>query len=296
MPFSIAGVLMTDYEQHHKRAHTLLETRVVSNQRITPVGCAEVRHIVIDRTELEFPFREGQSVGIHIPDLEDKGHGSTLRYYSIASSRLGDDGGGRTFSICVKKIFQHAPSDGVLSSSPATQYLCGLEQGDPISLTAPAGKTLIFPDDPGSNLILVATGTGVSPFRAFLAHAFQRGAAWTGEVLLFQGCKSRDECLYQAEFESYEAHANFRYFPAYSGEQFAPDGARLYVHHRIEEQIELVWNLLDQENTYMFICGKKGTEAGVIALLDLRARRDGVSWHAFERGLRDTGRFIVETY
>ncbi len=269
---------------------------VVSNERITDAGCDDVRHIALDRSGLDFHYLEGQALGVLTPGDDGHGHANKLRLFSIASGRDGDDGAGRTVSICVKRVVYRDPATGEVKHGVASNYLCDLNPGDAVSITGPVGKRLLLPSDPKSNLILVATGTGIAPFRAFLARIFRDDAPWQGQVFLFFGCKTCGECLYQREFEGYRRFPNFRFVTALSREQQTAAGERMHVDHRMAERIAEIWSLLDHDSTYLYVCGIKGTEAGVFGILESRARAEGVSWQAMHGVLLESGRLLVETY
>ncbi len=268
---------------------------VVSNKRISHPDCDDVHHVVLNLTGLNLRYLEGQCLGVLIPGLDDKGHASKQRLYSIASSRAGDDGNGQTASLCVKRVIKRDEHGHVIPGNPSS-YLCDVQAGDSVQITGPVGKSFLLPTDPASHLILAATGTGVAPFRGFLRHIFRERTDWTGKVWLFQGAKSAGEALYQSEFESYRRFPNFQYHLALSREETGHDGHRMYVHHRIHEQIEPVWELLDHEKTHVFICGKKGMEEHIERVLNHRAKVAGVSWANFRHLLIDTGRLLIETY
>ena len=269
--------------------------KVISNDRISHPDAAEIRHLVLNRGEHNLEYREGQSLGVVIPTLADRGHSSNVRYYSIASSRSGDDGEGKTVSLCVKRVFKRG-EDGQDYPSPASEYLCRLSLGEPLLVTGPVGKAFVLPADPGSHLVLVGTGTGVAPFRAFLRYLFLERSDWSGSVWLFFGAQRAGEAIYDQEFQSYGRFNNFHYYTALSREQTGHDGHRMYVHHRIHEQQDRLWNLLDLQNSYFYICGKRGMEEHIDRVFEQRAHADGVSWSNFRHLLLDSGRLLIETY
>ncbi|WP_145279773.1 ferredoxin reductase domain-containing protein [Tautonia plasticadhaerens] len=106
-----------------------------------------------------------------------------------------------------------------------------------------------------------------------------------GRVLLFFGARTAAECLCRDEPESYRDEPGFEVRYAFSREQRAPDGRRMYVHHRMAERAEELWRLLDLEDTYLHLCGIKGMEDGVERVLRGRAERDYIDWRAFRRVL-----------
>jgi ferredoxin--NADP+ reductase len=269
--------------------------RVLSNERISRSDCDDVRHVVLDLEGLGLKYLEGQSLGVITPGVDDKGHANKLRLYSIASSRRGDDAAGRTASLCVKRVV-HRDEAGRVHLGTASNYLCDTRPGDRVAITGPVGKTFLLPNDPASHLILAATGTGVAPFRGFLRHIFHERRDWTGQVWLFFGTKTAGECLYRDEFESYRQYPNFQLEFSFSREQTGHDGYRMYVHHRMHEQIDPLWDLLDRDTSMLYICGKKGMEDHIEQVLAHRAHADGISWSNFRHLLIESGRLLVETY
>merc|ERR1712071_653582 len=78
--------------------------KVVSTKRIVgPQATGETCHIIIDHNG-DFPYWEGQSWGVIPPGTREKdGKPHSVRLYSIASSRHGDDMTGKTGSLCVRR-------------------------------------------------------------------------------------------------------------------------------------------------------------------------------------------------
>src|SRR4051794_26497023 len=95
--------------------------RAIANERLTPPDADDVHHLVLDISRLDFPYLEGQSVGVLPPGLDEAGRPHKLRLYSIASTRRGDVGEGRTLSLCVKRVISR---DCKVRRGPASNFLC----------------------------------------------------------------------------------------------------------------------------------------------------------------------------
>jgi ferredoxin--NADP+ reductase len=271
--------------------------RVVSNERLTPPGHDDVRHIVLDLEGLEYRFLEGQSLGVLPPGTDAQGRAHKLRLYSIASTRMGDDGRGRAASLCVKRVIEHDPATGQERRGVASNFLCDLEPGAEVAVTGPAGKTFVLPEDSTSNLILVATGTGIAPFRAFLRRIYLERPEWTPRAVhLFFGVRTAAEFLYRDELEAFLDNPGFCLTTAFSREQATADGRRVYVQHRMAEQIVALWDVLQRDDTYLYICGLKGMEDGIDAVLEAHAEAEGMPWAPFRHALQKSGRILIETY
>jgi len=272
------------------------KARVVAVERLTPEDRDDVRHVVLDLSGLAYRYLEGQSLGVLPPGVDEKGKPHKLRLYSIASTRLGDDGECRTASLCVKRLIYDDPETGEPRYGVASNYLCDLKPGDEVRVTGPSGKHFLLPEDPEANLILLATGTGIAPYRAFLRRIYDELPDWRGQVRLIFGVRTAAECLYLQELESYANRPGYRCVTAFSREQATQDGQRMYVQHRMAEQMDDLWSLFVRDETFLYICGLKGMENGIEEVLRSRAEAEGVDYEAFRERLSASGRFLIETY
>ena len=54
-----------------------------------------------------------------------------------------------------------------------SNFLCDTQPGSDVVMTGPAGKVMLLPEeDPNTDYIMVATGTGITPFRGFVRCLF----------------------------------------------------------------------------------------------------------------------------
>lgn len=206
------------------------------------------------------------------------------RYYSISSSSVLTP---RTATLTV------SISSTVLSTADqvipglASNYLLGVSLSPPLSLSdtphpANLSYSLAGPDSalvngciyasihrsrfklPASSacpIIMVAAGTGIAPFRAFVAERARLAAMGRdiGEMMLFFGCRSPDEDnIYFDELEAARAQLGsqrFRLVAAFSRADV--DGVKKgYVQDQVVQEGERVVRLLIEGDASFYVCGR----------------------------------------
>jgi ferredoxin--NADP+ reductase len=284
------------------RPNSPLVTKCLSNEELVREGGeGTVRHITFDLAGSDLRYLEGQSIGI-IPDgTDDKGKPHKLRLYSIASTRHGDRVDDQTISLCVRQLEYKSPETGEKVFGVCSTFLCNMPVGADVKITGPVGKEMLLPDDPDATIIMMATGTGIAPFRAYLWRMFKennpeyqfKGLAW-----LFFGVAYTPNVLYKEELETLEQKYpdNFKLTCAISREQKNAQGGKMYIQHRIQENADKLWELVQKPNTHVYICGLKGMEGGIDEGMSAAAAKFGVNWADYQRQMKKEERWHVETY
>lgn len=268
----------------------------LENVDLTPDSPHDNRHIVLDLGDSGFRYLEGQSVGVVAPGVDASGKPHRLRLYSIASSRQGDDGQGKTISLLVKRTVYTDAETGQEVHGVASSFLCDLKPGDKVPLIGPSGRHFLLPAEPSANLLMIATGTGLAPFRGFLRQRDTHPRDGRGRSFLIFGAQTSKELLYQDEIRRHLNHDHDHLLYALSREHSAPDGGRMYVGHRLAELKEAVWPLVAAKDIYVYLCGIKGMETSVESMLENMAQDHGVDWAALKAELVKEKRWMVETY
>mmetsp|Transcript_23906 Transcript_23906/g.35697 ORF Transcript_23906/g.35697 Transcript_23906/m.35697 type:complete len:369 (-) Transcript_23906:167-1273(-) len=222
---------------------TLLgRTRIIADD-----APGDIQHIIM-RLPTGFHYVEGQSLSVIPPGVDPKnGRAHKPRLYSIASTRYGDVLDGNTVSLCVRRAEYYDPVSGLVDPTKkgvCSNFLCDAEAGAQIDVAGPVGKTMLLPKDPNADIIMVATGTGIAPFRGFLHRLFMEqtvaGHLFSGKVWLVLGVPTTGGLLYKEEFDAMMKNAGpdqLRIDYAISREQFNTiDGGKRYVQHVIAEK------------------------------------------------------------
>jgi ferredoxin-NADP reductase len=226
-----------------------MKARLVSSVELAPL----TRQFTFE-TDEELSFAPGQFIS-----LMGESSGKTItRAYSIASPPAGN-----RFDLCLNLV-----EDGVF-----TPLLFGMSPGDQIDYKGPYG-VFVF-RNPLSDSILVATGTGITPFRSMLQERLPRERE--RQFTLVFGARHEHGLLYREEFEELaRQYSNFRFVPTLT----RPGGGWTGLSGRVHAHVDA--ELGERRDVDVYICGMAEM------VNELRAALK-------EKGL-DRKRIIVEKY
>ncbi len=151
-------------------------------------------------------FLPGQFIQIHF----DYADGTPAkRSYSLATIHDHALGPGDAVEIAVSFV----------PGGAATALFEGMELGDHVSGSGPFGRFCLQPGDHNARYLLIATGTGVTPYRSMLPQLRTAMQERGVEVVLLQGARTPEELLYSDDFYAFAAaNPGFRYLPCLSRE------------------------------------------------------------------------------
>ncbi|MGX9721494.1 ferredoxin--NADP reductase [Stenotrophomonas acidaminiphila] len=185
-------------------------------------------------------FQPGQFIQVHFEYADGT---ATKRSYSLATIHDHVLGPGDAVEIAVSFV----------PGGAATALFEGLEIGQHVTASGPFGRFCLQPGDRNGRYLLIATGTGVTPYRSMLpllARAMEERGV---EVVLLQGARTPAELLYADDFRAFaDAHPGFRYMPCLSRELPAdphPDVRSGYV------QQQLAGLAPDPARDIAYLCG-----------------------------------------
>jgi ferredoxin-NADP reductase len=190
-----------------------------------------VRHFdfsVPDVSSLD--FTAGQFVSLS----QDIGGKNITRAYSISSP----PGNGNRFSLCLNLV-----ADGRFSP-----FLFAMAPGDSVAMQGPLGTFTLR--DPSQDMIWVATGTGIAPFRSMF-YAWD-GARPHGRVTLVHGARYEVGLLYRDFFGEFaESRDDFDFRPTLSRPDTGWTGRAGHVQRHVLEAIG------ERRDAHIYICGLK---------------------------------------
>ena len=173
-----------------------------------------------------------------------------------------------------------------------SNHVCDLNKDDEVQVVGPFGDSFLMPDDPDSHIIMICTGTGAAPFRAFTERRRRNHPDAPGKLMLFFGARSPDELPYFGPLMKLPRtliDVNLAF-------SRVPDQPKQYVQDRLRQRAEDLVPLLADGKTHIFICGLKGMEQGCDEAFADICRLHGLNWAELRGTLRREGRYHVETY
>ena len=222
-------------------AITQFPLKLVSRRMLAPT----IAHLCFVRDDGQpLDFVPGQFVQVHFHYADGK---ATKRSYSLATIHDHALGPGEAVEIAVSYV----------TGGAATALFEGLDEGGTIDASGPYGRFCLMPGDANRRYLLIATGTGVTPYRAMLPQLAQLIAQRDIEVVLLYGARTPDELLYGDEFRAFAAtHPQFRFVPCFSRELPAPGTAHAHadVRHGYVQQF-LAQFAPDPASDIAYLCG-----------------------------------------
>ncbi|RPE80109.1 ferredoxin--NADP reductase [Vulcaniibacterium tengchongense] len=198
--------------------------KLVSRRMLAP----SVGHYTFVRDDGEpLDFVPGQFIQVHFRYADGT---PTKRSYSLATVHDHALGPGEAVEIAVSYV----------PGGAATALFEGLEPGDRVDASGPFGRFCLMPNDRNPRYLLIATGTGVTPYRSMLPQLEALIRERDLRVVLLFGARTPAELLYGEEFYAFAARhpRNFRFVPCFSRELPAephPDVRHGYVQQFLDE-------------------------------------------------------------
>lgn len=195
-----------------------------------------IKHLAFEKVNgNDLDYKAGQFISFHFTANEKE----LKRSYSIVTPPESSD------------LIEIAAS--YVKGGPATELLFGLKPGDVLDTSGPYGRLVLQEEDP-KRYILIATGTGVTPYHAMLPELAKRVVNNQIEVDIVLGVQRRESLLYGDAFLDYanQYPGKIRFHACYSRD--FPEAPESYEHSgRVHTIFDKLNTNPDQDIVYL--CG-----------------------------------------
>lgn len=212
------------------------------------------------------------------------------RLYSISSS--GNAHNGEVHLTVNLNTFE---VDNIRKTGLASDYLGLFEIGSVLEFYIHPNPDFRLPED-DKDVIMIGPGTGIAPFRSFLAERDIRGAE--GRNWLFFGEQHFvDDFYYQTEIQEWLSTGTLhKLSTAFSRDQ----AHKVYVQDRIREQAGL-FNEWLESGAYVYLCGQKApmsvdVENVILEVLQSQRNIDRAQAEQLLEELEMSGRYLKDVY
>ncbi len=278
--YTIAEVLTRKINLIHLPERVVKQYAAVIQQEIP-----DTRIDLLDLLRI-YPVKDAAQFEQVIPVLEP----IAPRLYSVSSSPQAHSG-----EVHITVARDKFSINGETKYGLCSDFLSHLEPGTTIDFYVHKNVQFKLPN-PGKDVIMIGPGTGIAPFRSFLAERDATGAE--GRNWLFFG----DQCfvtdfLYQTEIQNWAdtgvlTNVNL----AFSRDQ----RSKIYVQHRMLEHGEDLWEWISK-GAHIYVCGSRTPMSTDVenALIQIAQHHGGQPLsdaYSFIEKLKEEGRYLLDVY
>lgn len=271
---------------HKKLNITYLPERVVKQY-----AAIVEQDVIIQRTDLLdllkiYPVKNADQFTQIVKILEP----TAPRLYSIASSPEAHSG---EIHITVAKNSFKVNDE--IEYGLASEFLSHFNTDDELQFYVSPNNRFRLPEE-DKNIIMIGPGTGIAPFRSFIAERDATGAS--GKNWLFFGEQHFiSDFLYQSEIQNwFDTGVLTKVCTAFSRDQ----KEKIYVQHKMMQHGNEFFEWV-HTGGYMYVCGTKDpmsvdVEQTLLQIIEQFGERSKVDAEKYLDNLKEEGRYITDVY
>lgn len=212
------------------------------------------------------------------------------RAYSVANAQTGDN----TVHLTVSRIVY--TRGGRRYHGAATHFLHQLPVGGQVRCHLARNRHFTIPQDAGRDLIMIAAGSGIAPFRAFMQARVLQSAP--GRNWLFFGNRARHlDFLYEEEWMRWQQSGMLHRLST----AFSRDGSRkTYVQDLMREHGGEIFACLEN-GAFLMVCGSaepmaREVEATLREVIEKHGNMRAANADAYIATLKNDKRYVRDVY
>ena len=284
-----------DYKDELFSVYDLLQKKLNITylpERVVKQYAAIVEKVfTIERSDLldllkKYPVKDADQFTEIIKILEP----TAPRLYSIASSPEAHPG--EIHITVAKNTFK---VNGTIEYGLASEFLSHFNTSNELPFYIHPNNRFRLPEE-DKNIIMIGPGTGIAPFRSFIAERDATGAS--GKNWLFFGEQHFiTDFLYQSEIQNwFETGSLTKVSTAFSRDQ----QEKIYVQHKMMQHGNEFFEWL-QTGAYVYLCGTKDpmsidVEQTLLDIIEKYGERSKEDAEKYLDSLKEDGRYVTDVY
>ena len=284
-----------DYKDELFSVYDLLQKKLNITylpERVVKQYAAIVEKVfTIERSDLldllkKYPVKDADQFTEIIKILEP----TAPRLYSIASSPEAHPG--EIHITVAKNTFK---VNGTIEYGLASEFLSHFNTSNELPFYIHPNNRFRLPEE-DKNIIMIGPGTGIAPFRSFIAERDATGAS--GKNWLFFGEQHFiTDFLYQSEIQNwFETGSLTKVSTAFSRDQ----QEKIYVQHKMMQHGNEFFEWL-QTGAYVYLCGTKDpmsidVEQTLLDIIEKYGERSKEDAEKYLDTLKEDGRYVTDVY
>jgi sulfite reductase (NADPH) flavoprotein alpha-component len=284
-----------DYKDELFSVYDLLQKKLNITylpERVVKQYAAIVEKVfTIERSDLldllkKYPVKDADQFTEIIKILEP----TAPRLYSIASSPEAHPG--EIHITVAKNTFK---VNGTIEYGLASEFLSHFNTSNELPFYIHPNNRFRLPEE-DKNIIMIGPGTGIAPFRSFIAERDATGAS--GKNWLFFGEQHFiTDFLYQSEIQNwFETGSLTKVSTAFSRDQ----QEKIYVQHKMMQHGNEFFEWL-QTGAYVYLCGTKDpmsidVEKTLLDIIEKYGERSKEDAEKYLDSLKEDGRYVTDVY
>ncbi len=212
------------------------------------------------------------------------------RIYNIASSPVAHEG-----AVHITVLQDLFTVNETVQHGLCTAYLEQKKPGDEISFFVQPNKRFRLPDA-DKDIIMIGPGTGIAPFRSFVAERDATGASGKN-WLFFAETDFTTDFYYQAEWQTwFSTDVLTRVSLAFGNSSEEP----FEIQHKILQQAASLFEWMEN-GAYVYLCGEKdpmskNAEAALLSVIGQEGNMTDEAAKQYFETLKTTGRYMKDVY
>lgn len=215
------------------------------------------------------------------------------RSYSIASSQAKTPNKAHLTVSIIRSYHANKTTKGGASGFLGER----LQENDTLKIYVESNPSFRLPTHPTTPIIMIASGVGIAPFRAFMQereHTQATGKNW----LIFGNHTFTDDFLYQGEWEHWYQHGLLHKMSLAWSRQSVD---KVYVQDKMRQEADILWQWLDQDQAYIYVCGNankmaKGVEKSLLHIIQNKGKLSEPDARTYLNDLRLSQRYQRDIY